>query len=284
MENKKNEGVEKPESGIEAVEGTETTTVEDSANTTATTETVEDNGNTTEVTTAPEVEKEKKEFNVNKEELKNETYSTINQVRETIKKVNFKDDTEETKGFMLEFAKNPINKMKDIANAENSFFKTAIVLLIVWTAAEFLDNIFYIIDLNSLSNFFRYGLLDSLLAIIKATVAPALGVVVLAVILMVMNKERKKSLVSLIATVTLAKLPTILAAVLNLLTIISSQVSKITGPISSFCYVLSTVLLYFGIKELFQEEDDNQFIKTFMIIQAIYFAAKFVISFLGIRI
>ena len=284
MENKKNEGVENPESGIEAVEGTETTTVEDSANTTATTETVEDNGNTTEVTTAPEVEKEKKEFNVNKEELKNETYSTINQVRETIKKVNFKDDTEETKGFMLEFAKNPINKMKDIANAENSFFKTAIVLLIVWTAAEFLDNIFYIIDLNSLSNFFRYGLLDSLLAIIKATVAPALGVVVLAVILMVMNKERKKSLVSLIATVTLAKLPTILAAVLNLLTIISSQVSKITGPISSFCYVLSTVLLYFGIKELFQEEDDNQFIKTFMIIQAIYFAAKFVISFLGIRI
>lgn len=78
------------------------------------------------------VESEKKDFTIDTENLKSETSSTINQVRETIKKVNLKDDTEKTKGVLLEFIKNPVNKMKDIANADGTYFRTAIVLLIVW--------------------------------------------------------------------------------------------------------------------------------------------------------
>lgn len=227
---------------------------------------------------------EKKDFTIDTENLKNETSSTIDQVRETIKKVNLKEDTEETKGFLLEFFKNPINKIKDIANADNTYFKTAIVLLIIWTAAELIQNLYYVIDLSSIANFFRYGFFDSILSIIMATISPVLGIVVFSLIVLVMNKERKKSLSSIIAAVTLAKIPTILAAVLNILVIISSQVSRITGPITSLCYVISTVLLYFGIKELYLKEDDNSFIKTFITIEAIYFVARFILSFMKISI
>lgn len=227
---------------------------------------------------------DKRDFTFDTENLKNETSSTIDQVRETIKKVNLKEDTAETKGFLLEFVKNPINQIKEIANTDRTYFKTAIVLLIIWAAAEFAKILFYVIDFNSLSNFLRYGLLDSIISIILATISPVLGIVVLSLILLIMNKERKKSLSAIIATVTLAKTPSILAAVINLLTIINSQVYKITVPVSGFCRVISTVLLYFGIKELFQKDDDNSFVKTFVVIEAIYFVASFILSFLNISL
>lgn len=227
---------------------------------------------------------EKKDFTIDTEKLKNETSSTIDQVRETIKKVNLKEDTAEAKGFLLEFIKNPINKIKEIANTDRTYFKTAIVILIIWTAAVFAKKLFYVVDFNSLSNFLRYGLLDSILSIIMATISPVLGIVVLSLIILVMNKERKKSLSSIITTVTLAQIPSILAAVINLLTIINSQVLKITIPVSGLCHVMSTILLYFGTKELFQKDDDNSFIKTFIAIEALYFVANFILSFLNINL
>lgn len=227
---------------------------------------------------------EKKDFSIDTEKIKSETSSTINEVRETIKKVNLKDDTEATKGFLLKFIQNPINEMKDIANSDNTFLKTAVVLLIVWTAAAFAKEVFYVINLNSISGLFRYGLLDSLISIVMTTIAPCVSVIVLSVIIMVINKENKKSLVSIITTVTLARIPTILAAVLSVLTVISSQITKITSPFASLCQIVSTVLLYFGMKEMFKSDDDNSFIKTFVLVEVIYFIAKFILSFLSISI
>ena len=224
---------------------------------------------------------ENDKFSIDKEELKNEASSTFNEVKETMKKVDLKNDTAETKGFIVEMFKNPIAKIKDVANSDGSLFKTAIILVIVWTLAVLIDSIF---SWSNLKYFFEYNLFDNVLSLVKGILAPSLGIATMSVIVLIMNKSSKKSLTTVIATVAIAKIPTILASVVGLLTIISSQISKLTSPFTSFCSVISTILLYFSLKELYNEEDDNKFIKTIILIQGIYFIARFVISYLGIYI
>lgn len=228
------------------------------------------------------MEENNKDFSIDTENLKKETSTTINEVKETIKKVNIKDDTEKTKGVLINLLKNPINEMKEIANSKNAFFSTAIVLLFVWTVAVFIRQMYYVISITSISSFFRYGLVENLFRLIMSTLAPTIGVILLSVIILVMNKSAEKSLVSIVTTVVFANIPVIIAYVINLITIISSDASRITSPFSSLCHIVSIILLYFGIKELFKQEDDNKFMKTFVILELIYFAGVFILSFLGI--
>ena len=46
-------------------------------------------------------------FNVNAEDVKKETEETVNQVKDTIKNVDLKNDSKEAKGFFFSFFKNP---------------------------------------------------------------------------------------------------------------------------------------------------------------------------------
>ena len=74
------------------------------------------------------------------EELKNETKETINQVKENLKNVNVKEEAKATKGFVKEMLKNPLDKINEIANDNsNGLFKTAIVLVIIWTVVATVD-------------------------------------------------------------------------------------------------------------------------------------------------
>ena len=99
-----------------------------------------------------------------------------------------------------------------------------------------------------------------------------------------MNKKEKKSLATIITSITIAKIPTIFASVVNLLTIFSVSAYKITSPIASLCSVVTTILTYFTIKAIFNEEQNSKFLKTFVIIEAIYYVAYLIISFLEIYI
>jgi len=75
-----------------------------------------------------------------------------------------------------------------------------------------------------------------------------------------------------------------LVEVLSLLTVISSDMNRILTPLSGLCTAISIVLLYFGLKDLFGEENDSKFMKMFIVVEAMYFAAKMIIGFLGVRI
>lgn len=234
----------------------------------------------TSVSTVEKIKSEAKEFSLDTDNLKNETSSTINEVRETIKKVNIKDDTEATKGFLMKFIKDPLDEMRAIATTDGAFFKTAIVMMIVWMAAMFVQRLTHIID-GSFTRIFR---LSNLFSLVRSTIAPCVGVIVMALIVLVLNKKSKKSLIAIITTVVLAKTPYIVAEVVSILTVISSGISKITSPLSGICSAISVVLLYFGLKEIFGEEDDNEFMKTFIMIEVIYFIAKIIFTLLGIYI
>lgn len=107
---------------------------------------------------------------------KNENEEAKESAAPDSEKKDFTIDAEETKSFLLEFFKNPINKIKNIANADNTYFKTAIILLIIWTVAELIQNLYYVVDFNNIVNFFRYGFFDTIFSVIMATIAPVLGI------------------------------------------------------------------------------------------------------------
>ena len=220
----------------------------------------------------------KQEPSVNTEELKNETVDTVNQVKENMRNVNVKEEAQAAKGFVIEMVKNPLGKIKEIANdSTNKHFKTAIVLVIVWAIASLLGVI-------SFKNFTWSYLGRTLLSYVKTIVAPVLGVIVSSVIIFLMNKKSKKSLVTVLTTVVATKLPIIAAEIVSLLTIISYSAVTITNRIYSLCSVISTVFLYFAIRDLYGEEDEKVVLKNFVIIEAIYLVVSLVISYLGIYI
>ena len=72
--------------------------------------------------------------------------------------------------------------------------------------------------------------------------------------------------------------------VLSLLTMISSGMYYIINPLKGFLGVISTVLMFFVVKEMFNEKENEQAIKTFAKVMAIYYICYFVLSFLGISI
>ncbi len=228
-------------------------------------------------------EKKNEEQNVNTEEIKKETVETMNQVKETIKNVDIKNDAKAATGFIGSMFKDPFGTMKQIVNDNtNKHFKTAIIFVIVWMAVELIDSLF--------GGYYRYNrfsfnlALKQILTIIKAVVAPVLGIVVLSGTVYFMNKENKKSMITNITAIVTAKIPVIAASVVGLLTLISSQASQITVPFSAFCRVISIVLTYFATKTIFGEEQNSKFFKKFVLIEGIFYIAYFVISFLGIYI
>ena len=58
----------------------------------------------------------KSTFNVNAEDVKKETEETVNQVKDTIKNVDLKNDSKEAKGFFFSFFKN-----RTYSKSRNSF-------------------------------------------------------------------------------------------------------------------------------------------------------------------
>ena len=223
---------------------------------------------------------ENEENKVNTEELKNEASNTVNQVKDTIKNVDIKKDSIETKGFITELFKNPLEKIKEIVENDNGkYLKYAIIILVIWVAAELIVRCF------TVGTIWRWSSLGtSLMSIIRATIAPVISVLVMSIIVLIMNKKNKKPLTTIIAAVTTANIPVAIASVVSVLTIFSSSVSLITSPFAILCNTISTVLMYFTLKTIFGEEKNSDFIKKFVIVEAIYYAAYIIFSLLRIYI
>lgn len=210
------------------------------------------------------------------EKIKNETKETINQVKENLKNVNVKEEAEATKGFVKEIFMNPLEKIHEIANdASNKFFKTAIVLVIIWTVAVMVSGLDVLF--NEWGEFF-----ENIIGFLKICLRPIVSVIVMSFVMFWLNAKEKKSLITYLTTITTAKLPIIAANVISLLTEIDSDISKITSKITTYAGLLSTVLLFFAIKYLSNESDDKNAFKKFVIVEAVWIAAYFVISFFGI--
>ena len=223
-------------------------------------------------------EKNNEEKKVDTEEIKKETVETVNQVKDTIKNVDIKKDAKEATGFISAMFKDPFAKIKEIVDDKgNKNLKIAIIFVVIWTVAVFIKAL--------AAKYWSFdALFRNILSLVKTMIAPALSILVLSGIVYVMNKKEKRSLPTLLTSITIAKIPVILASVISLLTIFSYSASKITIPFASFCSIVSIILTYFTIKTIFKEEQNSKFLKTFVIIEAIYYIAYIIISFLEIYI
>ena len=215
----------------------------------------------------------KTEGTKNEGELKKEAAETLKHTKEQIKNMNFKEEAKKGKGLISNLWNNPVGTIKDVVNDyQDQFYKTAIFVVGIWVAIILIRQI-----LNVLVNeYYTFRILET----IKLMVAPILKVLVMAFIIHVINKENKQTLAKSITAVAIAKIPIVISACLGLLTFISTRMSYITSPISSLLSVISTVLMFFVIKEMFKEDDDS--IKAFIKVEVIYYIAAFAFSFLGI--
>lgn len=229
------------------------------------------------------MEEKKNEEQINTEEIKKETVETVNQVKETIKNVDIKNDAKAATGFVSSMFKDPFATIKQIVNDKNNkHFKTAIIFVVIWMLAGLIATLFgsyYYLNRFSFDLAFK-----QMLAIVKAVIAPVLSVLILSGIVYVMNKDNKKSMITVLTAIVTAKIPVIVASVVSLLTIIDSKVSLVTSPFASLCNVISIVLTYFTTKTIFGEEQNSKFFKKFVIIEAVYYVCYVVVSLLGIYI
>ena len=216
---------------------------------------------------------EKEKFSVDTEDLKKETKDTVNQVKDTIKNVDFKNDAVATKGFLKEMFTNPIEAIKRAASSEEGIFKKAIMILLVYIVAELAYAILYVLKYGEFS-----GFMDNIMDIVSGALYPIAFVLVPAVIVYVMNKNNKKPLTTVIATMIVGAVPVIINSVIDLVDFFVSGLTIVTGPIGTMLSALSIILTYFGMKDLFAEEDDAKFIKKCAVIKVL---AAFILVVLG---
>lgn len=226
------------------------------------------------------------ENNRNTEEFKRETVDTVNDVKETIKNVNIKKDTIETKGFVSGFFTKPLETIKKIIDDNSGkFLKYSIIILAIWIVAACITRTVSLLTYTTWSfSYFFSSFLGNTLSIIKSVIEPILTVLIMSIIILIFNKNRKRKLTTIITAVTTAYIPVVISEVARILIIISSDVTKLTGPFSGFCSAITLILTYFVAKDVLGIEKHSEFLKKFILIEGCYYLVYFVLTFLEIYI
>ena len=214
---------------------------------------------------------------INTEDLKKETKETVNKVKETIKNVDFKEDTKATKGFLKEMFSNPFEEIKKVANGKENVFSKAIVLMIIFIAANVLAEIVSLIKYGKYSSF---G--NNFMDLISSFLNPIFYIAVPAVIIYLFNKTNKKPLTTIISTLVVCSVPVILNNVIDVIEVLISGISIISSPISTMFSAVATFLTYFGIKDIFEVEEHNTFIRKYAVIRLIGAFILLILSRIGI--
>lgn len=221
--------------------------------------------------------------NINAEEIKKEAKETVNQVKDSFKNVDVKQETEKAKNFFSGIISTPVKKISEIAHDKsNNFFKTAIVLLVLWILIAGFGQVASIIG-----TIFKYGFkyveFSDFVGIAKAVITPLLEIVILSGIVYLFQKQNKKSFLTVVNTIVAAYFPIVVSKVVGLLNLISGA-SRITSPITGLLGVISLVFTFFAIKELSDEKENDKAVKQFVIIEAVYYVVAFILSFLKLYI
>ena len=211
-------------------------------------------------------------FSVDTENLKKETKDTVNQVKDSIKNVDFKKDTEETKGFIKEMIANPFEAVKRVATGEENVLKKVIIIMIIYIAASLTYQIISFIKYGSYG-----GVMDKIMDFVTAVTYPIFYVLAPSIVILILNKNSKKNLITILSTIVVAAVPVVVNNVINVLEVLVSGISLVTGPISTALSALATIITYFGMKDLFEIEEHKNFIKKYAIIRLV---ASFILTIL----
>lgn len=202
--------------------------------------------------------------------------------------VDLKKDTNEAKGFFSSFFKNPLGKIKEVTfSVDSKFVKIAMIILIVWLAILLVSNVLNIAttylfgSFGSFSYFFQ-NLFRNIFNLIKTLITPLISILVLSGLVYGFKKVKNKSFLAIASSIVITKIPVVIASAVNLLVIVNSQFIKISSNFAEFCNILSIVLLFFTMKDLLEDDNNDSYFWKFALIMGIYYIVKFIFSFLGI--
>lgn len=237
-------------------------------------------------------EEKKEESVINTEELKKDASTVVNEVKDNFKNVDMKEEGKAAKGFIKGLFKNPIEKIQEMIEENNGkYFKYAIIVLAIWTVVDLILAIYaqrgvFFNIFNGFSNLlgFSTSIGSAILSIFLALITPTVAVLIMTLIAFLFNKQNKKSFLTVLSGVTIAKLPIAAAEIISLLNMAGLFVSKVTSPVKIFAGIISAVLMYFTLKSVFGVKKDSEFFYKFLIVEAIYYAAYIVLSLIGIYI
>lgn len=234
------------------------------------------------------MEENEKNFNVNTEDLKKETSETVNQVKDAIKNVNLKNDTKEAKGFFFSFFKDPLGEMKKATSSvDNKFIKIAIIIFVIWLAIILAANLLntatnYLFGTFGSFSYFFSHLFRNIFNLAKDLIAPVITILTLSGLIYGFKKVKNRSFLTIASSILIAKIPVVIATIVSLLTIFNTHFLKIASTFTGFCDILSTILLFFAMKNLLEEDKNDSYFWKFALIMGIFYIVKFVFSYLGI--
>lgn len=217
-----------------------------------------------------------KKINIDTEDLKNQTKETVQQFKDTIKDVNFKEDAKETTGFIKEMITNPYEAVRSVAKEERNAFKNSIIIMILYIAANVIYEIISIMKYGKFSGFgnnvkgFVVSFIDPVRYMLVPTIIVFAG--------LILTKRNKKSLTTIISTLVVAYVPSVIAEVVLLVERLAPAIDLISSPIRTGLGVVTTILTYFGMKEIFEEEEHANFIKIFLLIEVVEALANVILS------
>ncbi|MBP3596194.1 MAG: hypothetical protein J6J60_02175 [Clostridia bacterium] len=217
---------------------------------------------------------------VDKEELKSQTKETVNQVKETVKNINFKEDAKATKGFVLEFIKNPATTIKSVTDEKQNYFSSAIMLMICYIVASGLGGLVNLIKYSG-NEYSSYGIFDFLLTVIN----PVLFILAITIAIILLGGKDKKSMTTILSGVIIANAPRIISELLSVINIIFIKVKVVlwcSSILQSAIGFISVALTFLAIKGLIKTEDDDKFIRKVTIIMVVAYAILKVLSICGL--
>ena len=217
---------------------------------------------------------------VDKEELKNQTKDTVNQVKETVKNIDFKKDASATKGFVLEMIKNPASTIQTVVEEKENHFSSAIMLMICYIVASGLGGLVYLIKYSG-NEYSSYGVFDFLLTIIS----PVLFILAITIAIILFGGKDKKSITTILSGVIIANAPRIIYELLVVINSIFGKVELIlyiSSILQSTISFIAIALTFLAIKGLIKTENDDKFIRKVAIIMAVAYAILKVLTICGL--
>lgn len=201
---------------------------------------------------------------IDTEELKNETKDTVNQVKEVFSNGDLKEKTTETTHFLKTAFSDPFEAIEEIANEKNEVFPKTVILIALFVIISFVSQLISLIRSGG-----HYSFGSNFTSFISSITSPIIYILVPSAVVFLFNTKNRRKITTIISTITTCYIPTICATLVTLLRNLMPDLRIITNPIATTARALSIILLYFGIKNILDENDDKHYMRKFAIIYVI---------------
>ena len=201
---------------------------------------------------------------IDTEELKNETKDTVNQVKEVFSNGDLKEKTTETTHFLKTAFSDPFEAIEEIANEKNEVFPKTVILIALFVIISFVSQLISLIRSGG-----HYSFGSNFTSFISSITSPIIYIIVPSAVVFLFNTKNRRKITTIISTITTCYIPTICATLVTLLRNLMPDLRIVTNPIATTARALSIILLYFGIKNILDENDDKHYMRKFAIIYVI---------------